>query len=211
MSRCQQLRFLGDRDGDGHDIERWKPEASMTNHESGVDLLEQQHHQIRLLLTHVSDAPDGTIRQEQFDRLREMLAVHETAEELVVRPITRKDVPNGAAIAQSRMDEENQAKQVLAKLESLGADNAEFAQLFAQFRADVEEHAQHEEAEEFVELRAHTDSETQATMADRIRKAESAAPTHPHPSAKTTTANMVLGPFAAMVDRVRDAVKSATS
>ena len=108
------------------------------------------------------------------------------------------------------MGEENKAKQVLAKLEKLGADDPQFAALFGQFRADVEEHAQHEEAEEFPELRAHTDGETLATVADRIRKAESAAPTHPHPSAKSTTANVVLGPFAAIVDRVRDAVKSVT-
>src|SRR5581483_4811313 len=143
----------------------------------------------------------ATTRQEHFDRLRELLAVHETAEELVIRPVTRKEVPNGEGIADARMGEENKAKQVLAKLEKLGADDPQFAALFGQFRADVEEHAQHEEAEEFPELRAHTDGETLATVADRIRKAESAAPTHPHPSAKSTTANVVLGPFAAIVDR----------
>ena len=41
--------------------------------------------------------------------------------------------------------------------------------------------------------------------------AEKMAPTHPHPSAKTTTMNYVAGPFAAMLDRARDAFSKSSS
>ena len=40
---------------------------------------------------------------------------------------------------------------------------------------------------------------------DRVKRAEAMAPTHPHPTAKTTAMNYVAGPFAAMLDRARDA------
>jgi hypothetical protein len=38
---------------------------------------------------------------------------------------------------------------------------------------------------------------------------EKVAPTHPHPRAKSTTSNVVLGPFASIMDRARDAISSA--
>jgi hypothetical protein len=46
-------------------------------------------------------------------------------------------------------------------------------------------------------------------MGKRIKMAEKMAPTHPHPSAKTTRANLLAGPFAAMIDKVRDSMKSS--
>src|ERR687885_329359 len=45
----------------------------------------------------------------------------------------------------------------------------------------------------------------------RHQTAEKMAPTHPHPSAKTTAMNYVAGPFAAMLDRARDAFSKSGS
>jgi iron-sulfur cluster repair protein YtfE (RIC family) len=174
---------------------------------NGIDLLLGQHEQITQLLEAVSSAPVEE-RQASFDELRELLAVHETAEELVLRPITRKDVPGGEAIADARMEEENHSKDVLSKLEKLDASNEEFATQFADFKAAVLEHAQNEEQLEFPAVRNVEDPAALADLEEAIRKAEAKAPTHPHPSARSTTAATVLGPFAAMVDKVRDAIAS---
>jgi len=46
-------------------------------------------------------------------------------------------------------------------------------------------------------------------MGKKIKMAEKMAPTHPHPGAKTTSANYLAGPFAAMLDKVRDHMKSS--
>lgn len=175
---------------------------------NAVELLLSQHEQIRKLMSSVAEATDPKNRQQVFDELRELIAVHETAEEIVVRPVTRSKVPGGGDIASERMDEENEGKQVLADLEKLGADDPNFLSQFKTFQADVEEHAQHEESQEFPKLREHVDADTLATMGKRIQQAEAAAPTHAHPSAKTTTANVVLGPFAAIADKIRDALAS---
>jgi hypothetical protein len=46
-------------------------------------------------------------------------------------------------------------------------------------------------------------------MAKSLLAAESIAPTHPHPAAKTTAMNYVAGPIAGIIDRTRDAIKGA--
>jgi hemerythrin superfamily protein len=171
-----------------------------------IEFLLGQHQQVRTLLENVLMA-HGEERQRAFDDVREMLARHETAEEMIIRPLTRK-APGGEEIADRRMHEENEAKEVLADLEKMDVDSQEFTAKFTEFRQSVLDHAQAEETQEFPVLRQNTDPEALVKARDRVKRAEAMAPTHPHPSAKTTTANYVAGPFAAMLDRARDALKS---
>jgi hemerythrin superfamily protein len=171
-----------------------------------IEFLLNQHQQVRGLLDDVL-ATTGEERQRYFDTVREMLARHETAEEMIVRPLTKK-APGGEEVAQGRMDEENEAKEVLADLEKMDVDSPAFTQRFTGFRASVLEHAEHEETQEFPLLRQNTDPEALVKARDRVKRAEEMAPTHPHPSARTTTMNYVAGPFAAMLDRARDAFSS---
>jgi iron-sulfur cluster repair protein YtfE (RIC family) len=175
--------------------------------QNGIDFLLGQHAQVTALLDAVDAAPAAE-RQQSFDQLRELLAVHETAEELVLRPITRREVPGGEAIAAARMGEENQSKDALAELEKMDAGSAEFQARFADFASDVRQHAHNEETYEFPLVREQQTASELVKLGEQLETAEKLAPTHPHPSARSTAANIVLGPFAAMVDRVRDALES---
>jgi hemerythrin superfamily protein len=172
-----------------------------------IEFLLNQHQQVRGLLDDVL-AATGEDRRHYFDNVREMLARHETAEEMIIRPLTRK-APGGEQVAEGRMDEENEAKEVLASLEKMDVDSAEFAQKFREFRQSVLDHAQAEETQEFPLLRQNNDPDALVKARDRVKRAEDMAPTHPHPSAKSTAANYVAGPFAAMLDRARDAFSSS--
>lgn len=174
-----------------------------------IEFLLNQHQHVRGLLDDVLSAT-GQERQQYFDTVREMLARHETAEEMIVRPLTRK-APGGEQIAEGRMEEENEAKEVLAKLEKMDVDSADFTAMFQQFRQSVLDHAAAEERDEFPLLRQNTDPDALIAARDRVKRAEQMAPTHPHPSAKTTAMNYVAGPFAAMLDRARDAFSSSDS
>jgi hemerythrin superfamily protein len=173
-----------------------------------VEFLLAQHQQIRGMLDDVLSA-SGEQRQRAFDDVREMLARHETAEEMIVRPLTKR-APGGDEIADRRFAEENEAKEVLADLEKMDANSPEFTARFTGFRQSVLAHAEAEETQEFPVLRQNTDPDALVKARDRVRRAEEMAPTHPHPSARTTAANYVAGPFAAMLDRARDALKSNT-
>lgn len=84
-----------------------------------VDLLINQHMTIRDLFTEV-EAATGDARTEAFHRLVTLLAVHETAEEQVVHPLTRLYVDGGNEIVDDRLDEEREAKETLVALEEMG-------------------------------------------------------------------------------------------
>jgi hypothetical protein len=173
-----------------------------------VAVLLDQHDEIKARFAAVHAAM-GDERQARFDELRALLAVHETAEEMVLRPITRQI--GAADVADARNAEEAEANEVLAKLENLGVDHPEFAALFADFEADVLHHASSEEALEFPQIVANQSAEERAKLGRALRAVEKTAPTHPHPTtAGSTTAQWLVGPFASMVDRVRDAIAAAT-
>lgn len=172
-----------------------------------VDLLLAQHQQVRTLLQQVA-AATGDTRQQSFDSLREYLARHETAEEMIIRPLT-KSVQGGKEVADEVFHEENESKDVLAKLEKLDVDSPEFATAFENFRNDVLKHAEHEENAEFPLLRQQLDADKLEKAKDALIMAEKTAPTHPHTSAKSNAVNYAVGPFAALLDRARDAIGKA--
>lgn len=175
-----------------------------------VAFLIAQHEQIKELFEQVSSSK-GDERQEAFTALRRLLAVHETAEEEVVHPRAREELEGGADIVDARLQEENEAKEKLAALESLDTDGAEFEKLFQELQADVLNHAAAEESEEFGRLADELDADQLERMRRAAELAESTAPTRPHPGVESAKANMLAGPFAAMLDRVRDALTGKTN
>jgi hemerythrin superfamily protein len=169
-----------------------------------VRILLEQHARIRDLFAQVKAAP-ATGRQEPFDELRTLLAVHETAEEMVLRPQAEGDA--WKQVADERNQEEREANQVLADLEHLAPESESFLQKLTTFQRAVDEHADAEEQEEFPRVLAACDADERRKLGDRLRAVEKMAPTHPHPSVAGSPVGQALtGPFASMVDRVRDAM-----
>ena len=173
-----------------------------------VALLKQQHGEIRNLFDKVEKTA-GDARRDAFQDLVRMLAVHETAEEEVVHPYTRRMVDGGAGVADDRLEEERQAKELLSELDGMDTDDADFMPSLLKLRMAVMEHARAEERYEFAHLLRTADEKQLATMAKAVKAAESTAPTHPHPGVETGAKNAALGPVAAVADRARDAVRKA--
>jgi len=177
--------------------------------ETAVDLLLEQHQQVRKLFTELKGAK-GKKREEQFEMLVRLLAVHETAEEEVIWPTVRTAVSGGDALADARIKEEGKAKQALADLEKLGPKGKGFADELKKFKQLVEDHADHEEREVFPKLRQSVDEGQLQSMAAAIKVAEAMAPTHPHPHGpNSAVGNMVVGPAVAIMDRTRDLIRDA--
>lgn len=174
-----------------------------------IRLLLEQHARIRELFTEVKQA-SGQKKKESFDDLRSLLAVHETAEELVLRPVTTSVVSEG--VAQARNHEEAEANAVLARLERLDVEDPAFDTQLSDFESSVDQHAESEEHEEFDQIIASCDEQKRQQLGTKIRAAEAAAPTRPHPSVEpSSTTQRAVGPFAAIVDRVKDALTQAGS
>ncbi len=181
-----------------------RPESMPEN--NVVDLLLRQHQEIRRLFGEVQTTT-GDARIAAFDRLRRLLAVHETAEEEIVHPYARRAIDGGATIIEARLAEENEAKTMLSQLEDIDPGRPEFDQKLAALRTAVIEHAEHEEKEEFPYIAKEATEQQLKGMAAAVKAAQAIAPTHPHPGVESPTANLLTGPFAAMLDRTRDVVK----
>jgi hemerythrin superfamily protein len=168
-----------------------------------VTFLVAQHNQVKQLFEDVMNAT-GDAREEAFAALRRMLAVHETAEEEIVHPRARQALEDGDDIVGARLQEENEAKQTLSELEKLDVSSAEFETMFRELQADVLMHASAEEQQEFGRLADVLDNDELERMRTAVRVAQSVAPTRPHPGVESPAANMLVGPFASMMDRARD-------
>lgn len=182
-------------------------QTSTGSHQDVVDLLVDQHEQIKRLLAELS-AASGERKRDLFHNLVRLLAVHESAEEQVVHPTARRKIDDGESIVSARLAEESDAKHALAELYDLGVDHPDFDMRLRDFADDVLKHATAEETEEFIQLRATLRPEELSRMASVVKAAEAAAPTRPHPAAgESAAANMIMGPPLAVFDRVRDAVR----
>lgn len=172
-----------------------------------VAFLKSQHDEVENLINTVQTTT-GDHQREAFQCLVRLLAVHETAEEEVVHPVAQRE-PGGEEIVQQRLSEEGEAKEALAALEKLEVGTPEFAHEFAKVAASVKEHAEQEEQKEFPLLSGNEDETFRKRLATMVEKAEKMAPTHPHPHApESALGNLAVGPFAAVADRVRDALHS---
>ena len=174
-----------------------------------VKFLKGQHNLIKDMFEEVFSASEPKAREKAFVELRQLLAVHETAEEMVVHPRARHEIADGDEIVDARLHEEHEAKQQLSKLEGMDIDSEEFIDELTKFRDAVIDHAEHEENEEFNKLQRKLDSDDLGRMAKAVQAAEAIAPTRPHPGVESAKANFAVGPFASMLDRARDAIGAA--
>ncbi|HEY3530127.1 MAG TPA: hemerythrin domain-containing protein [Nocardioides sp.] len=169
-----------------------------------IGILLEQHAQVRDLFAEIQKAPANE-RQEPFDRLRALLAVHETAEEMVLRPQAKDS--EWKDVATERNQEEEEANKVLAALEDMDTASEAFLAKLKEFEESVDEHAEAEESQEFPRVLNALDVDERLKLGSRLQAVEKMGPTHPHPAAAgSTTAQALTGPFAAMADRVRDAL-----
>ena len=169
-----------------------------------IRILLEQHARIRDLFDEVKES-EGEHKEQAFDELRALLAVHETAEEMVLRPVSKEVA--GESVVEERNHEEHEANHVLQQLESMDVNSPDFDAQLAMFQGAVDRHAEAEEHEEFPAVLQSCDVERRVAMGKRLQAVESLAPTHPHPStAGSPAAQWTVGPFASIIDRARDAL-----
>jgi hemerythrin superfamily protein len=166
---------------------------SISSAQDVVEYLKAQHETIKALFVETLDAADTAERERAFTRLRTMLAVHETAEEIMVHPRVRRKIDNAGAVVDARLAEEHDAKEALAELEKMDISTADFTKALI--------HLLEEELDE--------DELQKLTVA--VQAAERIAPTHPHPGVESGAANLALGPFVSLLDRARDAIAKAVA
>ena len=186
---------------------RGSPGSSAGAEPTVPEVLVDQHRRLRELLAEVR-ATEGGERARSFEHLRRLLAAHETAEEVVVRPVS-KQIMDRDAVAQ-RNHEERRIVQLLAVLEKLEVDGSEFQELFHAFAEDLENHMDLEERTEFPVLVAELGEPDRIAMARWVGRALAMGPTHAHPGAVgSPMIERAVTPFHAFADHARDARRRA--
>jgi hypothetical protein len=129
---------------------------------------------------------------------------HEALEEMYFWPVVRDHLPDGDTLADQATSQEQEAKEVLAKLD---AGDAEFEKLLGRFIGAAREHIQFEETAVWPGLRTALNTERAAELGTQIAEGNKTAPTRPHPHTPPSPGALkAAGPIAAVADRARDTV-----
>src|SRR5271156_5880243 len=105
---------------------------------------------------HASDPPP---RGKPFVQVRQLLAVPETAEEVVVHPRVRREVDASDSIVDARLEEEHEAKELLSRIEKIDITSQQVIDALTTLRDAVLDHALHEEKYEFPKLQEELDAD----------------------------------------------------
>lgn len=174
-----------------------------------ITLLKEDHRTVESLFRRYESLQEPSTEERErlvHDIIRE-LSVHAAIEEQVLYPEARRALPEGESLAEEALDEHAEAEEVLAELDDMEPSDAGFDLRVRGLIADVRHHVAEEENEMFPKLRASLSTDELEDMGRKLERAKSMAPTRPHPHAPSTPpGNLVAGPMAAVVDRVRDAV-----
>jgi len=132
---------------------------------------------------------------------------HEALEEMYFWPAVREHHPAGNTLANEATGQEQEAKQVLAELDKLEADDPEFEEFLGTFTGAAREHIEFEETHVWPGLRAALPAETAAELGSKIADGKKTAPTRPHPHTPSSPGVLKgAGPAVAAADKARDAV-----
>ena len=179
-------------------------------------VLAKDHEEVKGMLAELEKGPTRATGagQDQLalrKRMTEQLIIeesrHEALEEMYFWPAVRDHLPDGDALADEATGQEQEAKQVLARLDKLEADDAEFEELLGTFIGAAREHIEFEETRVWPGLRTALNTERAAELGTQIADGKKTAPTRPHPH--TPPSRGVLksaGPAVAAADKARDAV-----
>lgn len=173
--------------------------------ETIVAVLYEQHTRIRDQFDAVA-ATSGPERAAAFDSLRELIATHQAAEDVVLRTVTDKLLPAG--LTRASCDEERAVARELADLEGTDVQAAEFLPRLRLLEEAFDLHAAHEESDEFPAVLVELSEREQTELGHWMKRATRIAPTRPHP-APAGRPMTAAAPFAVLYDQARDRLAEA--
>ena len=179
-------------------------------------VLSQDHEEVQRMLAELEKGPSQAtgagedhlaLRKKMTEQLIIEESKHEALEEMYFWPVVRDHLPDGGTLADQATGQEQEAKDVLAKLDKLDAGDAEFEELLATFIGAAREHIQFEETAVWPGLRAALNGERAEELGTQIAAGKKTAPTRPHPRTPPSPGALkTAGPIAAAADKARDAV-----
>jgi uncharacterized protein YdcH (DUF465 family) len=179
-------------------------------------VLAKDHEEVKGMLAELEKGPTRAtgasedqlaLRKKMTEELIIEESKHEALEEMYFWPAVREHLADGDTLADTATRQEQDAKHVLAELDKLQADDAEFEKLLGKFILDAREHIAFEETQVWPGLRTALTAETASELGGKIAEGKKTAPTRPHPHTPPSPGALkATGPVAAAADKVRDAI-----
>lgn len=171
-----------------------------------IELICHDHRMVEQLFRDYDAAASDSQRRGVVEIIVRELSKHAALEELMVYPLAKKVLPDGAREIDEHLAEHMAVKKNLRELDGLGeGDTRRTGELLAVLERDVEEHVQEEEGEMLPRLRAAVDEQALQELGQALDQAKRTAPTRPHPAAPDEPPALALAaPVAAIYDRLRD-------
>jgi hemerythrin superfamily protein len=177
-----------------------------------IELLEHDHREVEQLFAEFEQATSKEQKETLRDRIIIELVRHSEAEEQAVYPLIRKSIDNGDQIIEHEIDEHSHAERIMKELDTMSADDPQFGVLMQQLMDSIKEHMAEEENDVFPQFRSKVDADELNKLGETVERLKKILPTHPHPMAPDHPPfNALLGPGAALVDRVRDMLTGRAS
>ena len=172
-----------------------------------IELLTDDHREVNQLFGRFKRSSKADTRQNLIKKIVRELSVHAAVEEQFVYPVLRAKIDDGSDLADHAIQEHQEVKRLLADIEKLDAASSELPRKLDQLAEAVHEHVAEEERDVLPRLAEATGPEFRDKLGSVVEKAKLAVPTHPHPLVPgTATAQLLAGPWASLVDHLRDLV-----
>src|SRR5690242_10976585 len=153
---------------------------------SAFDVLASDHEQVKRLLSHFEAAPAASGTNDSLLAARKKMAEtlvieeskHEAIEEMYFWPAVRKLLPDGDKLADQAISQEQEGKDVLAKLD---ADRPKFERLVTECDRIDREDSACEDTQVWRAVREVMTETEAAELGERLQHGKTTAPTRPHP------------------------------
>ena len=173
-----------------------------------IELLEHDHREVEEFFAEFDKATTSEDKRAIADKLIIELVRHSEAEEQAVYPVIAKKVEGGKDLVEHEIDEHSKAEKLMKQMDGMAADDPQLGVLMGELKTSIFEHIREEEGEAFPKLRQATTKDELDKLGTVVQALKKIVPTHPHPLAPDHPPfNALLGPGAALVDRVRDLLK----
>jgi hemerythrin-like domain-containing protein len=179
-------------------------------------VLGQDHQEVKRMLAELEKDPTAAtgaseaqlaLRKKMTEELIIEESRHEALEEMYFWPAVRDHLPNGDELADTAIGQEQEGKEVLAKVDKLDAGKPEFEKLLADFIRAGREHIDYEENHVWPGLRLALTAQQAEELGGKLEAAKKTAPTRPHPHTPASPGALkTAGPVAAAADKARDAI-----
>lgn len=177
------------------------------------DVLSEDHSEVKEMLAQLEKGRPGpgaadselAERKKQVSKLITEEARHEAVEEMFFWPAVRDKLPDGDELAGHANGQEEEAKEVLARLDKLDAGSREFEKMLAEFTKAGREHIEFEETQVWPALREALSKREASELGKKLQEGKKTAPDKPRPGKGRKPAGDTAGKSKAeLYDKARE-------